>query len=78
MDNYLGRRVNKYRTYYRKGTLSQEKIDRLTNIGFQFILKEIISWDDKFIELKEYYKTYKTNDCIVFTTNSNINLYNVG
>ena len=61
MDNYLGRRVNKYRTCYRKGTLSQEKIDRLTNIGFQFILKEIISWDDKFIELKEYYKTYKTN-----------------
>lgn len=61
MGNYLGRRVNKYRLYYRKGTLNQEKIDRLNSIGFQFILKEIISWDDKFIELKEYYKTHKTN-----------------
>lgn len=60
MGNYLGRRVNKYRTYYRKETLNQEKIDRLTNIGFQFILKENISWEDKFIDLKEYYKTYKT------------------
>lgn len=61
MGNYLGRRVNKYRTYYKRGTLNQEKIDRLNSIGFQFILKEIISWDDKFIELKEYYKTHKTN-----------------
>lgn len=69
MGNYLGRRVNKYRLYYRKGTLNQEKIDRLNSIGFQFILKEIISWDDKFIELKDYYKTYKTKQ-----VNSAINL----
>lgn len=61
MGNRLGIRVNRYRTYYRKGTLSQEKIDKLTSIGFQFILKEIISWDDKFKELKEYYTTHKTN-----------------
>lgn len=60
MGNRLGRRVNKYRTYYRKEILNQEKIDRLTNIGFQFILKENISWGNRFEELKEYYETYKT------------------
>ena len=58
--NRLGRRVNKYRTYYRKEILNQEKIDRLTNIGFQFVLKENISWDNRFEELKEYYKTHNT------------------
>ncbi len=60
MGNRLGMRVNRYRTYYRQEKLSREKIELLTSIGFQFILKEIISWDDRFEELKEYYETYKT------------------
>lgn len=60
MDNRLGRRVNRYRTHYRQGKLSKEKIESLINIGFQFVLKENFSWDERFEELKEYYKTYKT------------------
>lgn len=60
MGTYLGRKVNKYRIYYRKGTLSPERIERLNSIGFQFTFEETKSWDERFEELKNYYKTYNT------------------
>lgn len=69
MGNRLGMRVNRYRTHYRQEKLSQKKIDSLTNIGFQFVLKENFSWDERFEELKEYYKTYKTK-YVMSTINS--------
>jgi hypothetical protein len=56
MGTYLGRKVNKYRIYYRKGTLSPERIERLNSIGFQFTFEENKSWDERFEELKEYYE----------------------
>lgn len=60
MGTYLGRKVNKYRIYYRKGTLSPERIERLNSIGFQFTFEETKSWDERFEELKNYYKNYNT------------------
>lgn len=60
MGTYLGRKVNKFRIYYRKGTLSPERIERLNSIGFQFTFEDAKTWDERFEELKEYYETYKS------------------
>lgn len=60
MGTYLGRKVNKFRINYRKGILSQERIDRLTSIGFQFTFEELKTWDERFLELKKYYELHNT------------------
>lgn len=60
MGTYLGRKVNKYRIYYRKGTLSPERIEMLNSIGFQFTFEETKTWDERLKELKEYYETYNS------------------
>lgn len=60
MGTYLGRKVNKYRIYFRKGTLSPERIERLNSIGFQFTFEETKTWDERLKELKEYYETYNS------------------
>ena len=52
----LGRKVNRLRTYYRRGKLSTEKIERLSAIGFQFIVSDVKSWNERFEELKDFYE----------------------
>jgi len=68
----LGRRVNRLRLYYRKGTLSQEKIERLLSIGFQFTFNDNKSWDERFEDLKLYYKNYNTRNVL---SNIDLSLY---
>jgi superfamily II DNA or RNA helicase len=68
MGTYLGRKVNKFRIYYRKGNLSPERIERLNSIGFQFTFDEVKTWDERFEELLSYYETYNTKQ-----VNSGIN-----
>jgi hypothetical protein len=51
----LGRRVNRLRSYYKKGILSPEKIERLSAIGFQFIINDGKSWNQRFDELKDFF-----------------------
>jgi hypothetical protein len=50
----LGRKVNKFRIYFRKGILSEDKIERLNSICFQFIVSDLKSWNERFEELKKY------------------------
>jgi hypothetical protein len=64
MGTYLGRKVNKFRINYRKGILSQERIDRLTSIGLQFTFEELKTWDERFLELKNYYELHNTKQVI--------------
>lgn len=73
MGNRLGIRINKLRNNYKKGTLNQDKIERLTNIGFQFIIKESFTWDEKFEELKNYYEKNNTNQV---NSANELSLYN--
>lgn len=58
MGSTLGRKVNRLRTYYKRGILSQERIERLTEIGFQFIVNDGKSWNQRFDELKDFYEKY--------------------
>lgn len=68
----LGRRVNRLRSYYRKGILSPEKIERLISIGFQFAFNDNKSWDERFEDLKLYYKNNNTKNVL---SNIDLSLY---
>ena len=68
----LGRRVNRLRLYYRKGILSPEKIERLISIGFQFTFNDNKSWDERFEDLKLYYKNNNTKNVL---SNIDLSLY---
>ena len=64
----LGKWVGTQRTNYRKGKLSQDRIDRLSNIGFKWALKEAdstVPWETRFNELVQY--KAKHGDCNVPT-----------
>ena len=58
MGSTLGRKVNRLRTYYRKGMLNPERIEKLNSIGFQFTFDDAKSWEERFEELKEYYEAH--------------------
>ena len=53
--------VQKQIKLYRSDDLSNEKFDKLNNIGFDFkSIKNSINWDDMYNELVEYKNKYKT------------------
>ena len=65
----LGEFISRNRVEYKKGLLSQDKIDKLNNIGMVWQVTN--SWNDSYLLAKEYYKknsnlnipsTYKTKD----------------
>ena len=60
----LGSWVHKQRQIYKKGKLSQDRIDRLNGIGFKWLLKNVgpnVPWKTRFDELVRY--RAKHGDC---------------
>ena len=59
-DIVLGQWVNKQKLYYRKGELSDYRIEKLFSINFNFdIIDMEKQWDDKFELLKEFINEFK-------------------
>lgn len=56
----LGTFVKDQRVYYKKKTLSQERVDKLNKIGFYWGkgYPEPPTWEDRFEELKKYHSTF--------------------
>lgn len=50
--------VTRQRQYYEQKELSQEKIKKLSDIGFNFKKKSFEGWEEKFKKLEEHYKKY--------------------
>jgi helicase associated protein/helicase-like protein len=59
-DPELGRWVNRQRTMYKKGLLSEERTRRLTDIGFEWDDRRA-RWKMRLSELRQYYE--QTGDC---------------
>ena len=59
----LGKWVNHQRSSYKDGKLSQDRIDRLSSIGFKWVLVEKVPWEIRFKELVEYKANH--GDCNV-------------
>ena len=60
----LGNWVRKQRVAYKAGSLAQDRIDRLSSIGFLWALVQIgpsVPWDTRFNELVKY--KAKHGDC---------------
>ncbi len=55
--------IRTQRTSYRKGTLTQERIDALESIGFPWEYLKDTAWEEMFSALCEYQKEH--NDCMV-------------
>lgn len=52
----LGKWIRRQRDFYEKGKLSEERVERLRNIGF--ILEKKDPWNEKFLLAKAYYEEY--------------------
>lgn len=52
----LGKWIRRQRDFYEKGKLSEERVERLRNIGF--ILEKKEPWNEKFLLAKAYYEKY--------------------
>ena len=59
----LGKWVSTQRRVYKKGKLSQDRIDRLLTIGFKWALIEAVPWETRYNELVRY--KAKHGDCNV-------------
>lgn len=57
-DKALGIWVRNQRALYRRGELSQERIDRLHDTGFSFDLRQRRAWDQSFSDLIKFKKQY--------------------
>ena len=56
-DFNLGRWVARQRSQFNNGELSQERIDKLKEIGFRFKTK-VLTWDESFEKAKAYYNEH--------------------
>jgi len=55
--------IRNQRADYNEGTLSEDRIKHLTNIGFKWRLKQRLPWEERFTALEEYKQTY--GNCLV-------------
>jgi len=53
-----GKWVDKQRQFYKKNKLLSDRIELLNDIGFEWVSSKVVSWIERFEQLKQYKQVY--------------------